>query len=119
MPRPALVRGFFATLEEPLQPEADAEERNARADACDERVADVHFVEGAQHLAEVADAWQDDFRRALEPCRIADQLKGCADRIERILHGAEVARAVVKDRDHSNPFVEGSWSLSWASIEQA
>ena len=115
----ALVGRFFAAFEEPLQAEADSEKGHAGFDAGHEGVADVHFVERAQHLSEVADAGEDDLRGAFEAGGVADEFVSRADFIERILHGAEIACAVVEDRDHSRPFVDGSWSLSCASMEQA
>jgi hypothetical protein len=115
----ALVRGFFTGFEESLESETDAEKRDAGVDTADECVADVHLIERAQHLAEVAHAGQDDFGGAFECGCIAHEFIGCADFVQRVLDGAEVACAVVEDRDHNNPFVEGSWSFSWASMEQA
>src|ERR1035441_9946186 len=48
-----LLRRFFAGFEKPLETEADSEKWHARFDAANERVTHVHFVESAQHLAEV------------------------------------------------------------------
>ncbi len=56
----AHLGSFFTVFEESLQAETDAEERHARLDALDERGADIHLVERAQHLAEVANTGQDD-----------------------------------------------------------
>ncbi len=42
-----------------------------------------------------------------------------ADRAERVLHGTQVACAVIEDRDHSRPLVDGSSSFSRSSFEQA
>ncbi len=115
----ALSGRFFAAFEEALQAEADAEKRHACLDAVDEGVADVHFIQSAQHLSEVADAGQHDLRGAFEAGGVAHQFVSRADFIERVLHRAQIACAVVEDRDHSRPFVDGSWSLSCSSIEQA
>jgi hypothetical protein len=41
------------------------------------------------------------------------------DFVQRVLNRAKVSRAVIENRDHSRPFVEGSWSLSRGSFEQA
>ena len=63
-PKPGFRR-FFARFEQGLQAQADAEERNAGVDALEERVAHLMLIECAHHLAEMADAGQNDLVRAL------------------------------------------------------
>ena len=70
--------------------------------------AHVHFVERAEHLAEMAYAGEDDLRGTGEASRIAHDFVFRADFIQRVLHGAEIAGAVVEDGDHNKPLVEGS-----------
>ena len=62
---------FFAAFEQGLQAETDAQERHARADAFDQRVAHLHLVERSHHLAEVAYAGQNDLRGIAQSGRIA------------------------------------------------
>ena len=58
---------LLAAVEQRLQAQADAQKRNAFPDPPDQRLAHAHGVERAQHLAEVADARQDDLVRAPQP----------------------------------------------------
>ncbi len=50
---------------------------------------------------------------------IAHQRVLAADLAERVLHATQIARAVIEDGDHSSPLVDGNWSFSRASFEQA
>ena len=50
---------------------------------------------------------------------IAHQFVSRADLIQRVLHRAQIAGAVIEDRNHNRPLVDGSWSFSRASFEQA
>ena len=42
-----------------------------------------------------------------------------ADFGERVFDRTQVAGAVIQDRDHSSPFVEGNWPRSRRSVEHA
>ena len=64
---------FLAGFEEGLHAEADAEERDAGADALDEGFADAERIERAHHLAEVADAGQENLVGGAQAAGIADQ----------------------------------------------
>ncbi len=55
-PEAAFAWRLFARFEKRLQAEADAEKRNAGANTLDQCVANLKIVEGAHHLAEVANA---------------------------------------------------------------
>ena len=118
MPEAAHFRRLFAAFEQRLQAEADAEERHAGGDALDEGFADPQLVERAHHLAEVADAGQDDFRRGAQSAASRTSVYSRRSR-PGVLDGAQIARAVIEDRDHSSPLVDGNWSFSRASFEQA
>ena len=100
--------GFFAAFEKALHTETDAQERNVFFDQINEGVADIHFVEGAQHLAKMAYARQDDLSRALNACGVTDQFIFRADFIKGVLDRSQIACAVVEDRDHRRPLVDGN-----------
>ena len=72
------------------------------------RLAHMHRVERPHHLAEVAHARQNDLRRALQARRIAHQFIRRANLSSVFSHRAQIAGAVVEDRDHSSPLVDGS-----------
>ena len=89
-------------------------------DALEQRFAHAELVERAHHLAEVADAGQDDLRGALRrPAASRTSSYSRADLVQRVLDRPQIAGAVIEDGDHSSPLVEGSWSFSRASFEQA
>ena len=95
-------------------------ERHARADAFGQGRPDAHLVERSHQLSEVADAGEDDLRRVLQTLAVAHERVLRADRVERVLHGAQIAGAVVENRNHmSRPLVDGSWSFNRSSVEQA
>src|SRR4051812_27497506 len=83
------IRRFFAVFKEALQAQADSEEWHARPNAGDESLTDVHFVKGAQHLAEVAHSRKDDLGSPLEARGIGDEFVAGADFIEGVLNGTK------------------------------
>jgi len=67
----------------------------------------VHFIQRAQHLPEVADAWEDNLRRTFEPPH-----RGLI-RTQRRSHPACFEQnadycSVIENRDHNKPLVDGS-----------
>ena len=98
MPKTRLFGRFFAVFEQRLQAQADAQKRHARADALQQRRAHAHLIQRPHHLAEVADAGQDDLMRAAQPCRVADELIRRAELVQRILDRAQIAGSVIEDR---------------------
>ena len=96
MPRPRSLGSFFARFEQRLQAEADAQERNARANALDQGIANLEIVERAHHLAEVADAGEYQLRRPLDAGGVSNELVLGSDRAQGVLDGAQVAGAVVE-----------------------
>jgi len=80
-----------------LQSQADSEKRNARANAFDQRIANLEIVERAHHLAEVADAGENQFLGAPNAGSVANQLILSSDSAEGVLDGTQVARAIVKN----------------------
>ena len=98
----------------PRSPRQIPRERHARANAADERAAHIHFVDRAEHLAEVANAGEYDLRCAFESRGIAHQLVRSPDLIERVLNRTEIAGSVIEDRRscrisrHKSPLVEGN-----------
>src|ERR1019366_1932369 len=93
--------------------------RHARADALQKRLPDRQRIQGAHHLSEMAHARQNDLGRRAQAFGIPDQCVLRAQLAQRILHRPQVARAVIEDRNHRSPLVEGSWSFKRASLEQA
>ena len=67
-----------------------------------------HHFEGAHHLAEVADAGEDDLGCGAQLFGSVDEPVGSADFGEGVLHAAQVPRPVVDDADHNSPLVDGS-----------
>jgi hypothetical protein len=100
--------GFLAAFEQSLQAETNAQKRDARANAFEECVTHLERIEGAHDLSEVSYAWQDDLRGASEGRGIANHFHLGADFGQRVLDGAEIARAVIEYRDQSRPFVDGN-----------
>ena len=115
----ALLGRFFARFKQRLQAEADAEERNTGADAFEQRFPHLQLVERAHHLSEMSHAGKNDFRRDAQARSVSNEFVLRADLRQRVLNRAQIARAVIEDRDHSSPFVDGSCSFSRGSFEQA
>ena len=114
------LTGCFGTrVEESLQTEADSQKRDVRFNAGNQSRPHIHFIERAEHLTKVAYTRQDNFWRAFKTCGIAHEFVLRSDSVEGVLDGAKIACAVIENRDHSRPFVDGSWSLRRASVEAA
>jgi hypothetical protein len=79
------VRRFLATLKQSLQAQANAEERNSVANAIEQRLAHLHLVESAHHLAVVSDTGEDNFGRAADASGVVEQLEVCSDLLEGVL----------------------------------
>ena len=105
---PFHVRSFIARFKQRLQSETDSEERNLRRDAVQQSLPHVHLIKSPHHLAKVTHARQNNFRCAPQSFRITDQLVRRADFIQRVLHRPQIARAVIEDRNHRSPLVDGS-----------
>src|SRR6185295_3961696 len=108
---------FIAAFEQPLHPDANAEQRLAVA----RRVVDrgpPRLIE-PRRRAEVADAGHDDRIGAAAFVRRGWHEVRSAQRRERLLHRGEVAGSVIDERDHNNPFVLGSIFASRASFAHA
>ena len=93
----ARQRRFFASLEQPLESQADPEERHAAGDRGPYRGAPRVVEEGGR--AEVTDAWHDDpaAARELRWRRRREELS--ADRREALADGGQVASTVVDQGD--------------------
>jgi hypothetical protein len=81
-----LLGGFFAAFEEGLESEADTEEQDAGVDAFNEGVSDVEFIQGPEHLAEVAYPGEDDAVCIYQALGVIDKFIGHSDLIERVLN---------------------------------
>src|ERR1043166_2099758 len=108
------LRSFLTALEKRLHAEADTEKRHAGADALEERPAHLERIERAHHLSEVADPGKQDPGGGTKAARGVGQDVFASQFRQGILHAAQVAGAVIEDRDHNSPFVLGSWSFSRA-----
>src|SRR5262249_55024607 len=111
------VGRLVAAFEQPLEAEADTEQRTAVADAIQDRV-DPRAVERARR-GEMADAGHDDPARACEFTGCLGRIKGCAHGGQRFSDGGEIPRLVVDQRDHRSPFVLGSAFAIRLSFAQA
>ena len=97
-------------LEQQLHPQADPEHGPARLDELAQQVVvaePAHLLHG---LREGADAGQHHAVRAADTLVVARDLGLGAHVLERLLGRAQVAHAVVEDRDarHRTPFVDGT-----------
>ncbi len=101
----ARQRRFFASLEQPLESQADPEERHAAGDRGPYCAAPRVVEEGSG--AEVTDPWYDDPAAARElrwRCR-REELS--ADRREALAYGGQVARAIVNQGNgHCRHYVQ-------------
>ena len=79
----------------------------------------LEFVQRAHHLPEVADARENDLRRPPNARGVANQFVLRADRAQSVLDRAQIAGAVIENRNHNSPFVDGNCSFSRASFEHA
>src|SRR5579885_2161345 len=111
-------RRFGAAFEEPLQANADAEERRACLhplfNGCLQTVTGQKLC-----CREVAYSGQDNFFCAQHHLRIRSGHDFGLDRVQRLHHRGEVPRLVVNDCDHNRPFVLGSMVPICASLMQA
>ena len=112
-----------AALVEQLHAEADAEDRHAGVAALAQQPVEAELAYRRHRRRKRADARQDDTVRGSHDVVLAGDRRAGADMLEGLLGRAQVAHAVVEDRDrrpgaHSSPFVEGM-PCSSGSIETA
>ncbi len=110
---------LFAVAEQRLQAEADSQERHAAPDRRQQIVPDPDVIECPQHLPEVPHTRQDHLRSLANARGIAHDPISGPDLLERVGHRSQIARTVIDNRDHRSPFVDGNWSFSRLSFEQA
>ena len=116
---PGALWRLLAPLEQPLHPQADAEQRTAVADVLQDGV-DPRCIERARG-AEMAHARHD---HAAGVGNLGGRLGNehrRADGREGFLHRRQISRAVVDERDgsHRSPFVLGSIRASRLSVAHA
>ena len=104
---------FRARVEQELQAEADAEEGSVLADGVAQRSIQAACSKGGHRWGGGPHTGKDDGVRVHEPVRRRRDHRLGAERVERVLHAAQVAGAVVDQRDH---FVLADRSASVASI---
>ena len=108
---------LVAALEQPLHANADAEQRDACASAAADRV--TPFLVQGTGRSEVPDAGDDDGFRAVQISGPFWRHEFRAERGERLAHRREIARTVIDQSNHNNPFVLGSIFASRLSFAQA
>ena len=114
---PSGAGSLAAAFEEPLEAEADAEQRPAALDDADDGVAP--FAVERRGLLKISDARDDDTLDVVEIRRHAWCQHLSADRRERFAHRRQIAGAVIDQRNHRSPFVLGSVRASCLSREHA
>ena len=119
MPRPRTSGASSLLSNSACMPRQIPRNGTPARDAFQQRVPHCHSSSARIIWPKWPTPGQDDLRRALQPGGIAHQLVLAADLGQRVLHRAQIAGAVIEDRDHSSPLVDGNWSFSRASFEQA
>ena len=102
-------------------PEAEAEHRHAGVDALVQQLVEPERADRLHRLAERAHAREDDQRGVADAVVVGRPVGRRADVLERLLDAAEVAHAVVDDRDarHRSPLVDGIAPPASGSIATA
>ena len=99
-PEAMVLAVFLAGVEKQLQPEADAQAGPPRRARPRKTPRPAPSAAARRRVGERPDARQDDLRGAAEPFRVACDFRLVADGLDRLLDAAQVAHAVVDDRDH-------------------
>ena len=99
---------LIALLEQELHPQADPHEGFSQADVVKQRLDPAAFSQVVHGVAEGTHTGEDDGGGAAQLLRLRDDPRLVADRLEGLLHAAQVAHAVVDDGDHRVPLVEGT-----------
>ena len=100
---PASLAELLARRKEELVPEADAEERPRAVERAAQGLDETARCEVRHRIVERAVAGQHDRVGVVDGARIFGHDGRNADALERLLHAAEIAAAVVDDRDHGAP----------------
>src|ERR1039458_792990 len=106
-PRSCNLTTFFAPLEKPLHAQAYPEKRLAGRSALQHGLAQPRPVQSLQR-GKMSHSWQYDLVRRYQRFRVVRNHNFSTELVERLLHGIEVAGAVIHDGDHSSPLVLGS-----------
>ena len=67
----------------------------------------------------MSDSGEYDFVRCCQGLRLVSHEDFCAEMVERLLHGIQIARSVIHDGNHKSPFVLGSMRARRRSREHA
>jgi hypothetical protein len=91
-----------------LQADANAQEGNTGRDFFAQRLAQAKLIDSLHHLAEVAHAWENEFGGAEHYGGLVRDFVLRTEFGQRVLDRTNIARAVVDNRGHSNPLVDGN-----------
>src|SRR5215472_5518471 len=111
------LRRFAAAFKQPLHAYADSQKGLAGLDGVKHRRPEGLIQ--ALAAREMANARHHELFGDRDRVRHGGYRGGNAQMLERLVHGADVAGAVVNDSDHSSPLVLGSMRASCRSREQA
>src|SRR5271157_2256237 len=110
---------FIASFIKRLQAEADSKKRLRLLQHLPQRLHQSVFFECLHHRGKVPLTGENDLARRRELLRAVDDTCLMSEILDRPQDRARVAGAVIEQRDHSKPLVEGSWRLRRESREQA
>src|SRR6185437_6866282 len=116
--KPATFRRFRASRKEPLQANADSQERNSRASAFGNCLLQPAAVEELRR-SKMPNTRQNNLLSATYNFRVLGGDCIRTDGRQRLHHRCKISGLVIDDRDHSNPLVDGSILPSCLSREQA
>src|ERR1700674_2239794 len=116
-PKPLVAAVLLRLFEQELVPEAHAQQRLALAGDVHDAPAEAVLRELFQGRRESPDSWQHDSFRLLELFRIRRELGLGSHVRERPLDRADIAHAIVDDRDQpKSPFEDGTPAASPGDI---
>ena len=116
--QPIQVRGFGAALKQPLQPQADAQQRPCTRDTFSQQCSQSLIGQRRRRL-KVAHSRNDPLLRASCGVRVTRYDAVAPEMLQRIHHRGQISRAIIDNRNHSSPFVLGSIRPSCLSFEHA
>src|SRR5450631_2126289 len=98
--QPLVEPELHAVGEEQLHADADSQEWAPLGDDSQDRIDEAGLLQVVHAVAEGAYSGQHDLVSREYNLRIRGNDGLCADLLESFLHGAQVAHAIVYDRDH-------------------
>ena len=114
--QPLVMAALRTALEQELQAHADAEKRLVGTDVREDRLHQAAAVERADGVAEGTDPRQHETGGLSHDVRVVGDAGLHANPLQRLLHAAEIAAAIVDDRDHGGEFRAASGRLKVAFV---